>query len=90
MTAEEIATEVVAQQGWLVVGSSDPYKVGDSITNPFTHMVRREQILVALRVIGTGTKEEFVKQAALARTMSGMEPTGDPHWAYYYRTVPQD
>jgi hypothetical protein len=90
VTAEEIAAEVVSQQGWLVVGSSKEFAVGEFIRSPFTHMERGERIFVVLRVIATASIGEFIEQGKLARTMSGMEQTGIPDWPYYYRTVPED
>ncbi len=90
MTADEIASEVFNEQGYLVLASFKPYKVGDSIPSPYTHLRKSDRLLVALRVTEDSNVSEFMKQARLAQTLSGGPVIGDPDFPYYYRTEPQD
>jgi len=90
MTTEEMFAAVFEAQGFLVIGSNRLRKVGDTIPNPFSNIQPNERIQVAMLIVAPSTKTEFDAQSNLAEKLLGVKSYGDPDFAQYWRTVPQD
>ena len=90
LSSEEMFAAVLEQQGFLVIGSNYSRKVGDTIPNPFSNILPNERILVAMLIVAESTKAEFNAQSDLAEKLLGVKSYGDPDFAQYWRTVPQD
>ncbi len=89
-TGEELAAEVCNQQGYLVIGSTHPRKIGESIPQPYSGMPRNEKLNVCLLVTQESNRSEYLRQSDLADSISAMKSVGDPQYKHYYRVIPQD
>lgn len=90
LSSEEMFAAVFQQQGFLVLGSNRFRKVGETIPNPFSNIKDGERIQVALLIVAASTKDEFDAQSDLAEELLGVKSYGEPGFAQYWRTVPQD
>lgn len=90
MSSEDVFAAVFENQGFLVIGSNLPRKVGDTIQNPFSNIKEGERIHVAMLIVSESTKAEFNAQSDIAETLLGIKSYGDADYAKYWRTVPQD
>lgn len=89
MTGDELAAALYAEQGFMVIESSCEEKIGDIVKCSNLYEVNTPLIIA-----GLATREEFMRQAALAFALAGNpEKVGDipePGNHHYYRVEAAD
>ena len=91
MTVEELVCELFIRQGYLIIESSHPFEIGELHTKPSESFLG--PVVIPVRVVGPGKREEFRSQCRLAFEIAGEEPSYQPNHfpvSYFYRVEALD
>lgn len=90
--ATELAAQLYAKQGYLVIGATRSYTIGEFVPRIIAHVTKHanEWEHLPLRVIGESNADEFEAQCILAAQIKG-DPRGGYHFAkFFYRVEAVD
>lgn len=92
MTSDELAAELYARQGYLVISRDEPAKIGEQLGGGIAHehdghIASRANIPIVVSAISN--RSEFCAQQSLADGIDGMVSSGG-HGPYYYRVEAMD
>lgn len=91
MTAEELVCELFIRQGYVILECTHPHEIGQIITQGGETFAGRASMPV--RVVGLGTRTEFMTQSNLSREIMGTEVNEEPilfSRSYFYRVEAVD
>ena len=92
MTAEELARQLYERQGYLLIATTRPHKIGeitDTVLHDFTEP--RNQNVTPLRVVAESSQVEMAVQGRLIGELVGVPYKGPRQgWKYYYRVEAAD
>lgn len=90
MTGDELAAAVYAEQGFLILGSTEPRKMGE-IRRESVHESWRTAVSTPMRIVGVSTEQEMRRQTERYIQLSGAHDHYQKNaYTHYYRVEAAD